>query len=50
VPGSLRVRRREAARTGSEMLAVVNLDARDTPLTLADGTACRSAPLPYAVP
>jgi tRNA-modifying protein YgfZ len=39
-----------ATAAGSEMLAVVNLDARDTPLTLADGTACRSAPLPYAVP
>ena len=36
--------------TGSELLAVVNLDAREAPLALADGTTCRPAPLPYAVP
>ena len=36
--------------TGSELLAVVNLDARAAPLALADGAACQPAPLPYAVP
>ena len=39
-----------ATAGGSELLAVVNLDARDAPLALADGAPCRPVPLPYAVP
>jgi folate-binding protein YgfZ len=38
-----------AAPEGSECLAVVNLEARERPLTLADGTPCRPLPLPYAL-
>jgi len=38
------------AARGSELLAVVNLDARGTPLALADGAQCAPVPLPYAVP
>lgn len=34
----------------TECLAVINLDARDLPLTLTDGRVCRPAPLPYPVP
>jgi folate-binding protein YgfZ len=39
-----------AAGTTAECLAVVGLEARDLPLTLADGRVCQPAPLPYAVP
>jgi folate-binding protein YgfZ len=39
-----------ASATGSELLAVVNLDVRDASLVLADGAPCRPVPLPYAVP
>ena len=39
-----------ATASGSELLAVVNLDARDAALALADGAACRLATLPYRVP
>ena len=36
--------------TAAECLAVVGLEARDRPLTLADGRVCQPAPLPYTVP
>ena len=39
-----------ANASGTELLAVVNLDARAAPLALADGTACRPVALPYPVP
>jgi folate-binding protein YgfZ len=35
---------------GTELLAVVNLDARGAALCLDDGSACRLLPLPYPVP
>ena len=38
-----------AASRDVELLAVVNLDARDEALALPDGNACRLAPLPYHV-
>lgn len=38
------------AGAGAECLAVLNLDARERALALADGRGCRPLPLPYAVP
>jgi tRNA-modifying protein YgfZ len=38
------------AGSGVELLAVVSLEARDSPLVLEGGSACRALPLPYTVP
>lgn len=35
---------------GADGLAVINLEARDRALSLADGRSCRIVPLPYDVP
>jgi folate-binding protein YgfZ len=39
-----------AADGGAECLVVLNLDARERALALADGRECRMLPLPYPVP